>query len=214
MGFFTGSRGENVVYYKANEPWKIAVTIDDAPSQSAADFAQLLDLLKDLALQVTFQVISGYVRSEEHEALLRRAVQEGHQLTNHSTEDRPCTNLSADEFASRLDTCQALLDKIAPGSIRWFRPPSGLMNRTMREVCRQKGYRVCMGDSYSADPQVNDPDFHVEALSRSAKGGSIIILHCPEANSRQQTLQVLRGLVGVLRARCHRMVTLDDLFAE
>eukprot|EP00930_Biecheleria_cincta_P058345 TRINITY_DN44186_c0_g1_i1.p1 TRINITY_DN44186_c0_g1~~TRINITY_DN44186_c0_g1_i1.p1 ORF type:complete len:246 (-),score=35.25 TRINITY_DN44186_c0_g1_i1:132-836(-) len=212
MGLVTGTRGDNVVYFKPDEPKNIAVTIDDAPSQSVAEFARLLDLLKELALRVTFQVISGYVSSEEHEALLRRAVEEGHQLTNHATEDKPCLNLSADEFASRVDACQALLDRIAPGSKRWFRPPSGLMNRTMREVLRQKGYTVCLGDCYSADPHVNEFEFHVRVLSRAAKGGSIIILHCPEANCRRQTFQVLPKLVGELRDRGYDPVTLDELF--
>lgn len=212
MGLATGTRGSNVVFYNEQRPRKVALTLDDAPSRSVESFAKLLELLKELKVRVSFQVISSHVNSEEHNRLLRLAVAEGHQLTNHSTEDCPCTNLPEAEFERRLDSCQELIEGLRPGSRLWFRPPSGVMSEVMRSVLLRRGYSVCLGDCYSSDPHIENADWHVRTLLRAAEAGSVLILHCPEANSRQQTLQVLPRLVEGLRARNLDLVTLDELF--
>jgi len=216
MGLATGTRGENVVFRSDERPDLVALTIDDAPSRSAEQFSKLLDVLRGLDVRVTFQVISGHASTDEHTRLLRRAVAEGHQLTNHSTEDAPCTGLSEAEFEQRLDECQAFLDGVIPAAAdsgrRWFRPPSGIMNATMRAVLLRKGYCVCLGDCYSNDPHIDDASYHVDTLLLAATGGSVIIVHCPEAECRQQTLDVVPELVAGLRKRNLSLVTLDELF--
>jgi len=212
MGLATGTRGTNVVYFQNTETKLVALTIDDAPSRSASEFSQLLDVLKELDIRVTFQIISHYVSSDEHRELLKRAVLAGHQMTNHSTIDQPCINLSKEEFRQRLQDCQALLDELTPGARRWFRPPSGTMNGTMREVLLEDGYDVCMGDCYSSDPQIDDVDYHCRTLSRGARGGSVIIMHCPESNHRHQTLELIPKLVRDLVGRGLNFATLDELF--
>lgn len=214
MGLCTGTRGPNVVYFNDSEPNLVALTIDDAPSRSASEFRQLLDLLKHLDIRVTFQVISSHVSSDEHRLLMQRAVDDGHQLTNHTTVDSKCLHLTKAEFRKRLEDCQALLDELAPGARRWFRPPSGVMNGTMREVLLEDGYTVCLGDCYSSDPHIHDPDYHCTTLLRGARGGSVIIVHCPEENTRHQTLDLLPKLVRGLSDRGLRHVTLDELFPQ
>lgn len=212
MGVASGTRGGNVFFYKDGETRKIALTIDDAPSRSVEHFRQLLDVLKESRVLVTFQVISDHASTEEHVDLLRRAVQEGHQLTNHSTKDQKCLGLTEEEFEERLDACQTFIEGISPGVRKWFRPPSGFMNATMRRVLLRKGYEVCLGDCFSSDPKVDDVDFHVRTLSRAVRGGSVLILHCPESTCRQQTLELIPRLASELRNLDFEFATLDELF--
>lgn len=212
-GLATGTRGPNVFYYADSDQRLVALTIDDAPSRSAAEFRKLLDLLKELNVHATFQVISGHVSSTEHRELLERAVVDGHQLTNHCTLDEKCTSLSREEFYRRLKDCQDLLDELVPQGRRWFRPPCGLMSETMRSVLIQEGYIVCLGDCYSSDPTINDVEFHCRTLLRGVRSGSVIIVHCPEQdNHRHQTLELLPRLVRELRDRGLVLATLDELF--
>lgn len=218
MGIATGTRGENVIYHKSGEATRVALTIDDAPSKSADHFCQLLDLLAELRVHVSFQVISDFVkRSDEHLALMKRAVAEGHHLTNHSTKDAACTSLSAEEFRARLKECAAVVDDLQTPTTegrRWFRPPCGLMNGVMRQVCIEEGYTVCLGDCYSDDCGIGDVDYHVTTLLRGAVGGSIIIVHCPEGGRRAQTLEVLPQLVAGLRQRGLEPVSLTEMFSS
>jgi len=212
MGLATGTRGANVVYFNPSETRLVALTIDDAPSRSAEEFRELLDLLQELGIRVTFQVISGHVLSDLHIELLKRAVSDGHQLTNHTTLDERCTKLTRDEFRSRLADCQALLDDVAPNARRWFRPPCGQMNAKMRSVCAEEGYSVCLGDCYSSDPDIHDVEYHAATLLRGASAGSVMIVHCPEEGCRHQTLEVVPKLVRGLQERGLQLATLDELF--
>lgn len=214
MGVGTGTRGPNVHYYQATETRLVALTIDDAPSRAADEFEKLLDLLKELGVRVTFQVISVFVESEQHKQLLRRAVAEGHQLTNHTTLHQKCPDLSEEAFGACLDGCQELLDELAPGATRWFRPPHGKMNATMRRVLLARKYAVAMGDCYSADPIIEDVDYHVQTLVRGARAGSVIILHCPEQNKRKHVLDVIPRIVAELRTQGLEFGTLDDIFPD
>jgi len=214
MGLATGARGSNVVYFNPSETRLVALTIDDAPSRSGEEFRALLDSLQELGVHVTFQVISGHALSDLHVELLRRAVSEGHQLTNHTTLDEKCTKLTRGEFRSRLADCQALLDGVAPNARRWFRPPLGLMNAKMRSVCAEEGYSVCLGDCYSSDHDIPNVEYHATTLLRGASAGSVIIVHCPEEGCRHQTLEVVPKLVRGLQQRGLQLATLDELFPD
>ena len=215
MSTATGVHGDNTVFCSLDAASRVALTIDDAPSLAAPLFKQLLDLLKELIVQVSFQVISSYAaKSEEHMALLRRAVAEGHHLVNHSVKDAPCIRCSKEEFRAMLLECQALIDGISPGTAadRWFRPPSGVMSAAMRQVCREEGFRVVLGDAYSDDPHVSGAEWHVRTLLRATEAGSVIIIHCPEVGLRSQTLDVVPTLVAALRGRGLELATVAQHF--
>merc|ERR1712232_1015999 len=82
----------------------------------------------------------------------------------------------------------------------------------MGEVLLKKNYLVCLGDCYSNDPHINKADFHVRTLLRAVSGGSVLIVHCPEKDRRQQTLEVLPQLVRGLREKGFDLATLGELF--
>jgi peptidoglycan/xylan/chitin deacetylase (PgdA/CDA1 family) len=101
----------------------------------------------------------------------------------------------------------------------------------MRTVLADRGYRVALGDCYSADPQVHaeaspcllpEPspspcrraveEFHTHLLTDCAQGGSIVILHSPEPGVRHKTLAIVPRLVRDLRAKGLVFTTLTELF--
>ena len=209
MGLATGTRGSNVVYYADTMSSQAALTIDDVPSKSPAEFTALLTLLAKLDVRASMGVIAANVASQE--GLLRAAVAQGHQLLNHGVVDDPQTGLTETEFEAQLEECQALIHKINPTAQKWYRPPNGLMDETMRAVLRRKGYRVVLGDCYSADPQIADASYHVNLLSACAQPGSIMILHSPERGHRHQTLQIV---AEVAKRVSMQLVTLDELFSN
>ena len=69
---------------------RVALTIDDAPGHTSHAFSELLDVLKLNSATCTFLITSSYAKgNEEMTQLLKRAVEEGHELGNHMPEDRP-----------------------------------------------------------------------------------------------------------------------------
>uniref|UniRef100_A0A0G4H6W4 NodB homology domain-containing protein n=1 Tax=Chromera velia CCMP2878 TaxID=1169474 RepID=A0A0G4H6W4_9ALVE len=128
----------------------IALTIDDAPGRHDSVNNALLDLFKDHNVRATFFIISGHVK--DHEEVCRRMVREGHELGNHSTEDRAVADLSEGEFEARLTECENILDSLreTAGGQReegndglnrkkWFRPPCAALSWKMCSVLEKKG---------------------------------------------------------------------------
>ena len=107
-------------------------------------------------------------------------------------------------FRDDIAQCEGLINQVQgpqTHGTKWYRPPNGVMNAVMRRVLKQEGYRVALGDCYSADPQVPDPGFHTKLLTQCAQDGSVVILHSPEPGIRRKTLHVLQSLVENLRAK-------------
>eukprot|EP00429_Kryptoperidinium_foliaceum_P074221 CAMPEP_0176228950 /NCGR_PEP_ID=MMETSP0121_2-20121125/23540_1 /TAXON_ID=160619 /ORGANISM="Kryptoperidinium foliaceum, Strain CCMP 1326" /LENGTH=479 /DNA_ID=CAMNT_0017568263 /DNA_START=81 /DNA_END=1521 /DNA_ORIENTATION=+ len=112
---------------------KIALTIDDAPCRSSdpqhSMMPAVLQLLREFDAQATFFLCTDYVRG--HEAGLREAIRQGHEVANHCPEDRSYADETEAEFEAALlraeDICARLRasavadapDDVALGCERW-----------------------------------------------------------------------------------------------
>ncbi len=74
----------------------VALTLDDGPDPVTTP--RILAELRRHNARATFFLISERARGQEE--LLRRIVEEGHELANHFTRDRPSIRLNADEFCA------------------------------------------------------------------------------------------------------------------
>merc|ERR1719326_737464 len=109
---------------------------------------------------------------------MKRMVEEGHELANHCTQDRPYNWDSAEDFEADLRSCEDVLNTFRRGEDfdakrpKLFRPPCGLVSSAMREVLERRGYLTILGDVYSNDPAIcNQVKFHADFLLRNAKSG-------------------------------------------
>ena len=146
-----------------------------------------------------------------NEALVERMVQEGHEIGHHMLRDVPSHKLSIDRFRQEFLETDTILRKFT-GTLRWFRPGSGLFTSAMLDVIRDFGYTGVLGDVYPLDAQFHSVEFASEVVVRATRPGSIIILHDGPVRG-QRTLRVLNRAVPVLKCADYRVVTLTDLSA-
>ncbi|KAJ3193491.1 hypothetical protein HK101_004736 [Irineochytrium annulatum] len=89
----------------------VALTIDDSPSIFSGE---VLDILKELDCQATFFIIGDHAENlpdGEGDLILKRMVQEGHELGNHTWYDRPTIRLPTAIFEEELLKMDALIDR-------------------------------------------------------------------------------------------------------
>jgi len=125
----------------------IALTIDDGPDSTTTP--QILDILKQYKVRVTFFLISDHIH--ENEALVSRMAAEGHELGNHMTKNQPSIRLSTESFEDDLLQADQILSNY--GMVKWFRPGSGWYNQGMLNTASKHGYRCALGSVYPFDPQ-------------------------------------------------------------
>ena len=102
---------------------KIALTFDDGPDPRVTP--SILDTLREHHIEATFFVVGRQV--EKHPGLLRRIVDEGHTIGNHTYDHADMSHLSPEQMRSELQDTQKAVDK-ALGyhyQMALMRPPYG-----------------------------------------------------------------------------------------
>lgn len=103
---------------------------------------RILDLLKRTRSRATFFVLGDVVR--EHPGLVRRIVDEGHELASHGMDHRTLWTLDADGFANQLDEFRRLVEQVLGRfPVIGYRAPSFSLDRRTAwalDVLRDRGY--------------------------------------------------------------------------
>lgn len=190
-----------------------ALTIDDAPSEYTAE---ILDVLREHGVCATFFVIGSYAVEQGNE-ILHRMLAEGHELGNHTWDNKPSAFIGSDAFSvSFVDTHKLLTNVIEEHtgeckqkSLSWFRPGHGWFHNSMLSFVESFGYRTALGNVYPHDPQIPCTPLNVWHVKRGIRPGAVVILH-----DRWHTAATLRSLLPQLKQQGYRLVTLTELTAQ
>ncbi|HEY9448584.1 MAG TPA: chitin deacetylase family protein [Gemmatimonadaceae bacterium] len=200
------ARSPRCLYSVTTRERVVALTLDDGPD--AVYTPEVLRLLHAHGARATFFLISGRVPGRE--ALVARAVAEGHEIGNHLTRDEPSIRLSPEAFTAAVHEAGTVLERFGP--VRWLRPGSGWYSGAMLETIEREGYRCALGSVYPYDAHVPSARLTAAYVLANTRPGAVIILH--EGGDRgRRTVEVLRRVLPVLRARGYRVVTLSELDA-
>lgn len=133
------------------EPNTIALTFDDGPFDYTSD---LLDELKAANIHATF-FINGYnywhdlESNEEKQAILTRAVNEGHQIASHTWKHEiPANRTDIKPMMKRLDR---VIEKATGYRPKYFRAPKGDIDSDTVEFFEDLGYKVIEWDTDTND---------------------------------------------------------------
>jgi len=104
--------------------------------------ARILDLLRDTGSRATFFLLGDVVH--EHPGLLRRIVDDGHEVASHGMDHRPLWRLDADAFARQLDEFRRLVERVLGRfPVVGYRAPSFSLDQSTAwalDVLRDQGY--------------------------------------------------------------------------
>lgn len=133
-----------VVFIGPRDVNAVALTFDTGVR--AGHVPEVLDILKERGKLATFGITGVWAVTNPD--LLKRIVEEGHAVINHSWshasftgEDTFTEPLSADEMRDELRRTEEKVQEIADVSIRpYFRPPYGDYDALVNQVLRAEGY--------------------------------------------------------------------------
>mmetsp|Transcript_16801 Transcript_16801/g.43432 ORF Transcript_16801/g.43432 Transcript_16801/m.43432 type:complete len:333 (+) Transcript_16801:91-1089(+) len=204
---------------------RAALTIDDVPLLARPTaFEDLLDVLKKHEVKATLFVMSGFdlptaqggMESKARERcreLLKRAVEEGHELANHMQFDKPAIAMSNQEFDEAFLHCDTLLAELVGGKdawlgrqCRWFRPASAMWNQHMLKVAEEHGYTTVISNCYPHDVAAVTRHFNAGYLQRRVRPGAVIVVH-----DRWHTPATLDKALPLIAEKGIELVTLSRL---
>ncbi len=98
---------------------EVAITIDDGPHSGTGD--QLLDILKREKIRATFFVVG--IGMKKRPDLVRRMVDEGHEVANHTLTHYRLTKLRPDQMRREINDNDINFYRITGRHLNLLRPP-------------------------------------------------------------------------------------------
>ena len=175
----------------------VALTFDDGP---AGNTAQVLDLLKRYGIHATFCVIGSQVAS--HPDLIRRIVNEGHTLCNHTwTHDLALRTRSQAQITAELQQTNDAIHHIVPNApIVYFRNPGGNFSPLTISVAASMGMKSIYWAVDPRDWSRPGTQAIINTVIGNTRPGSIVLMH-DGGGDRSQTIQALQTILPNLKSR-------------
>jgi peptidoglycan/xylan/chitin deacetylase (PgdA/CDA1 family) len=183
----------------------VALTFDDGPNPETTPL--VLDILKAHGIQATFFVIGS--RAEAHPEIVRRMVDEGHAVGNHSfTHSNKFPMIGSEKMVENLDACDKVIKQITGHFPTMFRPPFGVINPPLAKAV-EKRYTVIGWDVRSLDTMKRWSRERVfKRVKRRLKPGSVVLLH----DDRQGADKLLSMIVNHIERNGWRVERVDKMF--
>ena len=197
------------------DPHAVSLTFDDGPDPTWTPL--ILDVLKRENVKATFFIVGS--RAELYPGLLRRIVEEGHELGNHTYTH---SNISSEQqLRIELNATQRLIETITGRSTLLFRPPYNADSHPTRfdelgplNIAQSMGYMIALEDIDSLDWTREGVDEIMAHVRRGRlAGGNVVLLHDAGGN-RAQTLEALPKLIDYFQRRGDHVVPLHGLLGK
>ncbi len=168
-----GKYGMNAI---TKESGHIYLTFDEG--WEAGFSGKILDVLKEKNVKATFFVTMSYVKGNQ--ALIRRMIDEGHIIGNHSVTHPDMTTISIKKSINEIMDLHNYMVENYNYEMHLFRPPTGAYSVRSLEIARLLGYRTVEWSFAYNDWDTNaQPDKTVayQQITNKTHGGAIYLLH-------------------------------------
>ena len=117
---------------------------------------------------------------------------------------------SADKIARELKDTDTVIEKVIHKKPNFFRPPFGVTNPMVAEAVKRRGYKTIGWSIRSFDTMTKNGGVLLDRVTRSLKGGDVILFHDYSAT----TLEILPDFLEEVAKLGLKIVRVDELLKE
>jgi peptidoglycan/xylan/chitin deacetylase (PgdA/CDA1 family) len=187
------------------EKKRLALTIDDGPSERTAG---ILQALKELDVPATFFLCGSAIeqRPEDAQAIAKA----GHAIGNHSYSHQRMVLVSYGFCKSEIERTNLLIRQAGYTGTIYFRPPNFKRLFTLPLYLKNAGITTVLADvePETALGSAAAPQTIADYMVDHARPGSILLAH---AMYNDNSLEAIRLAVPRLKAAGYEFVTIDQL---
>ena len=186
----------------------IALTFDDGPGKYTE---RLLDELKARGLHATFFVVGQ--NAQHYPALLKRMVEEGHVIGNHTMNHKNLTKLSESEVLQQINACADIVENASGVRPYLLRCPGGNVNDAVKKVLKDQHLALVNWSVDTRDWQSRNTQKVLETAFQSGnygiRDGAIVLMHDVYETTLDAAVQMMDRLI----ADGYTIVTVPELLA-
>ncbi len=173
----------NECIYMGKDDKSLYLTFDEGYENGYT--ASILDTLKEKNVPAAFFITTPYLEKETE--LVRRMVEEGHVVGNHTARHPSLPTLSEDSAvrAELTDLADAFYEKFGQ-KMTFFRPPKGEYNARTLKIVKDMGYTNVFWSFAYMDWDVEaqkGADYAYEKVTEGLHGGAVLLLHAVSADN-------------------------------
>lgn len=200
-GAYLDDSGERVLYLTFDAGYENGFT------------ARILDTLKEQQVPAAFFLVGDYL--ERNPDLVRRMVDEGHIVGNHTMSHPDMSRITDQEtFSRELLGMEELYQSITGQQMeKFYRPPQGLYSEENLKMAQKLGYRTVFWSLAYADwDNQNQPtrDEAMKKLLGRVHSGAVVLLH----STSETNAHILGDVLAAWKDMGYRFAPLTELFAD
>ena len=197
----------------AGDTHEVALTFDDGPDPEWTP--KILDILKAAKVKAAFFLVG--VNAERYPNLVRRIVDEGHEIGNHTYYHPNLALCWPEHVRLELNATQLLIQTLTGRGTTLFRPPYAADTQPARladlmplQIAQDQNYLVVLENIDPQDWAKPGADVILQRIKQQRHDGNIILLH-DAGGDRSQTVEALPRIIEYLQARNDTIVPVSKL---
>ena len=172
---------------------------------------KILDTLKKHEVTAAFFLVGNYI--EKNADLVRRMVEEGHTVGNHTMHHYDMSKISDQAaFAKELQDLENLYKETTGQQMqKYYRPPQGIYSEENLKMAQELGYKTVFWSlayvDWNNDSQPTKEQAFEKLLPRT-HSGAVVLLH----STSQTNAEILDELLTKWKEEGYRFGTVEELF--
>ncbi|WP_373861671.1 delta-lactam-biosynthetic de-N-acetylase [Clostridium tagluense] len=196
--YYLGDTSKKTLYLTFDEGYEAGYT------------APILDVLKKHNVKAAFFVVKPYITSNPE--LIKRMVDEGHLVCNHSNHHPSMASIvDVEKFNRELSDVEAEFENVTGKKIsKYFRPPMGKYSELSLQYTQNYGYKTIFWSfaymDWLTDKQPSHETAKKRIMQRTHNGG-IMLLHAVSKTNAE----ILDDVITQWKSQGYELKTLDEL---
>jgi peptidoglycan-N-acetylmuramic acid deacetylase len=199
----------NAVYIGDVTQKRVYLTFDEGYENGYTP--KILDVLRDNGVKAAFFITGPYLK--EHEDLVRRMVEEGHTVGNHTIHHPSLPTVSDKEMEEEVLGLDRVFSEKFNKNMKFLRPPKGEYSERSLAVTSKLGY-VNVFWSFAYDDWYTDKqrgaDYAYNIVMENIHNGAILLLHAVSRDNAEALDRIIKGV----RQEGYEFGCLDELIPE
>lgn len=184
----------------------VALTFDDGPSVPYTE--QILDILNKHDVKATFYLLGVNIKT--HPYIVKRMIQERHELGNHSMSHEYLKKKSIQQIENDIGQVDQLIRKQGYEGAITFRSPFGQVSDNIQQAVHNLNKKNVLFSYLSEDWEGPPAKVIHERIMKRIRPGFIITLH-DGGKRRRSTVEATEMLIVTLKEQGYRFVTVGEL---
>lgn len=177
----------------------IALTFDDGPGLGTE---RLVEALGTHGARATFFMMGTRVNTYPN--ALRKMVETGCELANHTTNHLKLTDYPAEGIAMEINYTRDVIHSIVGQAPTMVRPPYGAVNEVVQSVA---GAPLVFWSIDTLDWDLKEPELIRNYVLSTVKDGDVVLMH----DIYEATVQATIELIPLLQEQGYQIVTVSEM---